>query len=54
MLKGRSHIDINPILQAIINANDDDVLVRGSVDIFGTINLMASYTPGWETNCQWI
>lgn len=33
-------------LQSIVDADNDNVLIRSSVNILGTINLVASYTPG--------
>lgn len=38
----------NSSLQSIVDADNNNVLIRSGVDILGTINLVASYTPGWE------
>lgn len=41
-----SKANIDPYLQSIIDADNDNVLIRSSVNILGTINLVASNTPG--------
>lgn len=41
-----SHKDVNRKLQSVVDADDDDVLVRSSVNVFSTINFVASHAPG--------